>query len=182
LAANPEFLRAVSAEEDFLNPWMTVIASRSQRTVGRLVALLEPFGGELRTFSDPKAAELIKAAHNLYNATKISFWNELWQVSDRLEVDPDAVATTVARSAEGSLNPDYGIRGGAPYGGACLPKDTKGFLGFARELGLDMPVLAGVDETNERMRALVGEPRDDRRERDDLVIRQLELSLSGRSS
>jgi UDPglucose 6-dehydrogenase len=182
LASNPEFLRAAFSEEDFLNPWMTVIASRSRRTVARLVELLEPFGGEVRTFSDPKTAELIKAAHNLYNATKISFWNELWQVSDRLGVDADAVATTVSRSAEGSINPDYGIRGGAPYGGACLPKDTKGFLGFARELGLDMPVLTGVDETNEQMRALVGVRGDDDRERDDVATRQLELSLSGRSS
>ena len=50
LASNPEFLRAVSAAEDFANPWMTIIASRDPQNVERLRALLSPFGGELRTF------------------------------------------------------------------------------------------------------------------------------------
>ena len=42
------------------------------------------------------------------------------------------------------MNPDYGIRGGRPFGGACLPKDTQGFIGFARELGVQMPLLESV--------------------------------------
>ena len=156
LASNPEFLRAASAEEDFANPWMTVIGSRDAATLERLRALLAPFGGELRTFDDPATAEFIKCAHNVFNATKISFWNEMWLVGQRIGVDVDAVSATVARSAEGSINPLYGIRGGAPYGGVCLPKDTNGFLGFAAEVGMDMPLLQAVVETNERLEQLVG--------------------------
>ena len=157
LASNPEFLRAASALEDFLRPWMTVIASRSAEARHRLIELFAPFGGSMQVFEDPSAAELVKCAHNLYNATKISFWNEMWQVSRRLGVDPDSVATTVARSAEGSFNPCYGIRGGAPFGGACLPKDARGFLGFARDLGVQMSLLAGVLEVNEQMELLVND-------------------------
>jgi UDPglucose 6-dehydrogenase len=151
LASNPEFLRAASAGEDFLLPWMTVLGSRSRRTLERLVGLYQPFGGQIRTFSDPTEAELVKCAHNLFNATKISFWNEMWMVARALGIPIDGVAETVAYSAEGSLNPEYGIRAGSAYGGACLPKDTKGFLGFAAELGLEMPVLAGVVRVNEIM-------------------------------
>lgn len=154
LASNPEFLRAQCAYEDFINPWMTVIGARSKRTVERLEALLSPFGGELRTFSDPAQTEMIKCAHNIYNATKISFWNEMWQVAGRIGVDPHAVADTVSRSAEGSFSPAYGIRGGAAYGGACLPKDTKGFIGFARAVGAATPLLSAVDGVNETMREL----------------------------
>lgn len=149
LASNPEFLRASCALEDFLNPRMTVIGSRSKRTLERMEELLRPFGGELRPFLDPRVPELIKAAHNLYNATKISFWNEIWQVADRIGVDVRDVADTVAVSSEASYNPLYGVRAGAPYGGACLPKDTKGFLGFAREHGVEMQLLAAVDGVNE---------------------------------
>jgi UDPglucose 6-dehydrogenase len=61
----------------------------------------------------------------------------------------------VALSAEGSTNPQYGIRGGAPYGGVCLPKDTNGFLGYAAGIGVDMPLLRAVVETNERMETVV---------------------------
>jgi UDPglucose 6-dehydrogenase len=155
LASNPEFLRAVSAAEDFANPWMTIIASRDPQNVERLRAILAPFGGELRTFTNPAEAEFIKAAHNIYNATKISFWNEMWLVAQKLELDLDPIAATVARSAEGSINPEYGIRGGAPYGGVCLPKDTQGFLGFADTVGVDMPLLSAVVETNDRLAEIV---------------------------
>jgi UDPglucose 6-dehydrogenase len=160
LASNPEFLRAVSAAEDFAHPWMTVIASRDPETVQRLRALLSPFGGELRTFADPAEAEFIKCAHNIFNATKISFWNEMWLVAQKLGLDLDPIAATVARSAEGSINPQYGIRGGAPYGGVCLPKDTCGFLGFADTVGVDMPLLSAVVETNDRLAAIVSDEVD----------------------
>jgi hypothetical protein len=85
----------------------------------------------MRSFDNPAEAEFIKCAHNIYNATKISFWNEMWLVAQKMGLDLDPIASTVAKSAEGSINPQYGIRGGAPYGGVCLPKDTCGFLGFA---------------------------------------------------
>ena len=52
------------------------------------------------------------------------------------------------------MNPQYGIRGGAPYGGACLPKDTNGFLGFAADHGVAMPLLEAVVHINERLHAL----------------------------
>jgi UDPglucose 6-dehydrogenase len=151
LCSNPEFLRAASAVEDFLFPWMTVIGSRSRATIERMRNLFAPLGGELRTFDDPAAAEMVKCSHNLYNAAKISFWNEMWLVARRMGLPADDIAATVARSSEGSVNPGYGIRGGAPYGGACLPKDTKGFLGFTGDLGIDMPLLDAVVEVNERM-------------------------------
>jgi UDPglucose 6-dehydrogenase len=155
LASNPEFLRAACAAEDFRHPWMTVIASRSARTVERLAGLLRPFGGELRTFADPAAAELLKCAHNIFNATKISFWNEMWLVARRLGLDLDGIASVVARSAEGSFNPEYGIRGGAPFGGVCLPKDTRGFLGFAEAIGVEMPLLRATVKVNDRLAAIV---------------------------
>jgi UDPglucose 6-dehydrogenase len=132
---------------------MTVIGSRSRRTVERLRELYQPFGGEVRTFPSPAEAELVKCAHNLFNATKISFWNEMWTVSRLLGVELDRVSGTVARSAEGSINPEYGIKGGKPFAGACLPKDVRGFLGFATGLGADMPVLEAVVRTNDMLAA-----------------------------
>jgi UDPglucose 6-dehydrogenase len=154
LASNPEFLRAVSAADDFARPWMTVIASRDEEARAGVGALLAPFGGETRVFDDPATAELIKCSHNIFNAAKISFWNEMWQVATSIGVSPDDVASTVALSAEGSFNPQYGIRGGIAYGGACLPKDTNGFLGFAADRDLPMPLLEAVVETNERIAGL----------------------------
>jgi UDPglucose 6-dehydrogenase len=161
LAANPEFLRAACADDDFRWPWMTVIGTQSRRVAERLQELLEPFGGQLRVFNRPETAEFIKCAHNIFNAAKISFWNEMWLVCDRLGLDLDEVASTVADSAEGSYNRQYGIRGGAPFGGECLPKDTLGFLGFADELGVRMPLLRAVVEINELLFTRMSSELDD---------------------
>jgi UDPglucose 6-dehydrogenase len=155
MAANPEFLRAYSNHEDFLMPWMTVIGSRSARTVERMCDLYSSFGGEIRTFTNPAKAEFAKCAHNIFNATKISFWNEMWMVAERLGFSSDEIASVVAKSSEGSINPNYGIRGGMPFGGACLPKDTYGFIGFANELGVEVPLLESVALVNERMEEIV---------------------------
>ncbi|RJL33145.1 2-dehydropantoate 2-reductase N-terminal domain-containing protein [Bailinhaonella thermotolerans] len=154
LACNPEFLRAATARRDFLQPWMTVVASRSPEALDLLRTLLAPFGGELRAFPDPALAELVKCVHNCFNAAKISFWNEVWLVARRLGLDPadvSAVSDTVSRSAEASFNPLYGIRGGVPYGGACLPKDTRAFLAFAEQSGATMALLRAVIAVNDRI-------------------------------
>ncbi len=129
-------------------PRMTVIGARSQRVAHRLGDLLGPLGGQVRVFDDPATAELIKCTSSLFNATKISFWNEIWGVCDQLGLDPDQIADTVASSAQGSTDLGYGLRGGAPYGGGQLPGDTAGFLGFAAELGIPMPLLSAVVGVN----------------------------------
>ncbi|GLY17846.1 hypothetical protein LWF15_26475 [Kineosporia rhizophila] len=134
-----------------VRPPLTVIGADSERVVNAVRDVLNPIvppGGQMRLLEDPAEAEMVKCAHSLFNATKISFWNEIWRVCDRLGLDPDEVASMVATSAEGSLNPEYGIWGGAPYSGHQLPSDTRGFLGFAEELGLPMPLLSAVVGVN----------------------------------
>ncbi|MCC6437005.1 MAG: UDP-glucose/GDP-mannose dehydrogenase family protein [Acidimicrobiales bacterium] len=163
LASNPEFLRAECALEDFLAPWMTVVASRSKRTRERLAELYRPFGGSLQVFADPAEAEFVKLVHNVFNATKISFFNEVWSMASHLGLDAERIAATVAQSAEASWNPAYGIRGGRPYGGACLPKDVSGFLGFARELGLAAPMAAATRAVNDRLAREADQPTIDLR-------------------
>jgi UDPglucose 6-dehydrogenase len=151
LAVSPQFLIGAAPGTDHAaasRPRMTVIAARSQGVAYQLRDLIGPLGGELRLFDDPATAELIKCTDSLFNATKISFWNEIWRVCNLLDLDPDQVASAVAASAEGSMNPQYGIHGGAPYGGGRLPRDTRGFLGFAAELGLPMPLLSAVVGVN----------------------------------
>ena len=155
LASNPEFLRAASASEDFRHPWLTVVGARSKRTAERLADLLRPFGGELRLFEDTTTTETIKIVNNVYNAAKISFHNEIWSLCNQLGISPEAVSGSVAVSAEGSWNIAYGTRGGAPYGGMCLPKDTNGLLGLATSVGVDMPMLRATIEVNEAMEVRV---------------------------
>ena len=148
MATMPEFLRTHHAYEDALAPWMTMIATPNIAARERLRALFAPFGGELRTSESYEVAELVKVTHNAYNAAKISFFNEIFQLALALGIDGNEVSEIVSHSAEASVNRAYGIRGGAPFGGNCLPKDLDGLIAFAASRQVDTPVLEATREVN----------------------------------
>lgn len=150
VAMNPEFLRAVSSEQDFARPWITVIGTSDRFTAEILELLYAPFGA-LIVRCTPTEAEMIKYVNNVYNAVKISYFNEVNEICQHLGIDSLLVSAAVARSAEGLWNPLYGTRGGVPYGGACLPKDTTAFLQFVREHGWEHRMLEAAIEVNRRL-------------------------------
>ncbi len=154
VAMNPEFLRAVSSEQDFARPWITVIGTTDRFTAEILDLLYAPFGA-LIVRCTPTEAEMIKYVNNVYNAVKISYFNEVHAICQHLGIDSRLVSAAVARSAEGMWNPLYGTRGGVPYGGACLPKDTTAFMQFVREHGWEHRMLEAAIAVNEHLAARV---------------------------
>ncbi len=151
---NPEFLRAASAAEDFAHPWATVIGELDRRSGDALERLYRSFGGKLFRMSLTEA-ELVKYVNNLRNALLISFNNEMWSLARSMGMEnPNDVLAVVTETAESAWNPKYGSKGGHPYGGTCLPKDTIGLLRFAEKLGYEMPLLAAVIAVNEQMDTL----------------------------
>src|SRR5215210_6722696 len=154
VAMNPEFLRAVSSEQDFARPWVTVLGTSDHHTAEILDALYAPFGA-LIVRCTPTEAELIKYVNNVYNAVKISYFNEVHAICEQLGINSNLVGAAVARTAESMWNPLYGTRGGVPYGGACLPKDTAAFLDFVRQRGWDHLMLAAAIEVNQRLEEVV---------------------------
>ncbi len=147
LAVNPEFLRQRSSEQDFDRPWITVLGTTDHLTNAILYDIYTPFGG-LIIQCTPAEAEMIKYVNNIYNALKISYFNEVHEICEKLAIDSNVVSAVVARSAEGMWNPLYGTRGGAPYAGACLPKDTEGFFAFCQDRGWETLMLAATIQVN----------------------------------
>ncbi|TIC90276.1 GDP-mannose 6-dehydrogenase [Colletotrichum higginsianum] len=154
LAMNPEFLRAASNEQDFARPWITVVGAYDARTAATMDELYRPFGAAV-VHCTPTEAEMIKYVNNVYNAVKISYFNEVHAICAKVGLDGHLVGAAVSRSAEGMWNPLYGTRGGVPYGGACLPKDTEAFLQFARGLGVGHLMLESTIEVNRRLESSV---------------------------
>lgn len=152
VSMQPEFLREVSAEKDFLSPWIVVIGSDDDLAGKLLGKIYEPFGAPI-FYTSLKEAEMMKYAHNLLNATKISFFNEMRLVGEKIGADPEVIFPIVVKSAEAIWNPNYGIKNFGPYSGSCLPKDTGAFFTWARKtLDFEMPVLRGTILTNEIMK------------------------------
>jgi UDPglucose 6-dehydrogenase len=144
----PEFLREVSALDDARTPRMTVTAAHNADVRQRLADLFAPLGGEHYSFDDLSMAEMIKIVHNCFNAQKISFFNEIHAIASTIGIDGDQVASVVVRSAEAQYNEDYGTKGGYAFGGACLPKDLDGLIGFAHSIEVDVPLLEAVRVVN----------------------------------
>jgi UDPglucose 6-dehydrogenase len=154
VAMNPEFLRQKTAVQDFDRPWITVLGTLDRRTADILNHLYTSIGG-LVVHCTPTEAEMIKYVNNVFNAVKISYFNEIHRLCQNLGIDSNLVGAVVARSAEGMWNPLYGTRGGVPYGGACLPKDTAAFMAFCRDRGWDHLMLEAAIAVNERLEMMI---------------------------
>ncbi len=148
LTFEPEYLRERTSTLDAEKPRLILIGSGDPHAASLLAWLRAPFRVPIKHVSIIDA-ETQKYVHNLFNANKISFFNELRQVTQRLGVDTDTVFALTMETAEAAWNPRYGIRDFGPFNGSCLPKDTAAFLAFAKDtLGMGMPILSAVIEAN----------------------------------
>src|ERR1700742_2995834 len=119
--SNPEFLKEGSAVEDFMSPDRVVVGANggSEEYADRVAALYEPLGGPV-VRTDVASAEMIKLASNAFLATKISFINEIANVSEELGADVNEVARGMGM--DDRIGSQF-LRAGIGYGGSCLPGD-----------------------------------------------------------
>ncbi|MGL6165559.1 MAG: UDP-glucose dehydrogenase family protein, partial [Aeromonas veronii] len=149
VAANPEFLKEGAAVNDCMRPDRIIIGCDSERALEQLRALYAPFNRnhDRIVVMDQRSAELTKYAANAMLATKISFMNEMAALAEQLGADIEAV-----RQGMGA-DPRIGyhfIYPGCGYGGSCFPKDIKSLRHTAASVGCDAPLLAAVEQVNQR--------------------------------
>ena len=143
----PEFLKEGTAVDDFLHPDRVVIGADpgDQWAADAVAAVYEPLGGEM-VRTDVASAEMVKLASNAFLATKISFINEIANVSEEVGADVSEVARGMG------LDPRIGssfLRPGIGYGGSCFPKDLKSLKQLAGNTGYHFQLLTAVIEVNE---------------------------------
>lgn len=144
---SPEYLRQRMAVHDAFAPRIVVIGQLDERS-GEVAARLNAgFGCPIYRVGI-REAEFHKYAHNLSNAAKIAFFNELRRAAAAAGVDAANTFALVAQSAEAMWNAEYGTRDMGPYGGACLPKDLEAFLTWAGEQGVELPIVSAVRQSN----------------------------------
>jgi UDPglucose 6-dehydrogenase len=153
VAMNPEYLREKNAEDDFKNPWIITVGSLDQRSTRFMAELYQGFDCPIHHLS-LREAETQKYVHNLFNAVKIAFFNEMRVVCNLIDISPDRIFEITADSAEGSWNKKYGIRNFGPFDGMCLPKDTKAFSSWSKKLNIHMDVLEGAINANKKYQLL----------------------------
>ncbi|MGP4052889.1 UDP-glucose dehydrogenase family protein [Streptomyces sp. 2A115] len=155
VAWNPEFLRESFAIEDTLRPDRLVLGFDTEDSWAE-TALRQCFekiitAGTPTIVTDWATAELAKASANAFLATKISFINAIAEVCEASGADVGQLADILGHDARIGRR---GMRPGLGFGGGCLPKDIRGFMARAGELGVDqaLTILREVDAINNRRR------------------------------
>jgi UDPglucose 6-dehydrogenase len=143
----PEFLKEGAAVADFMDPDRVVVGAgpESAEFADRVEKLYEPLDAPI-VRTDVASAEMIKLASNAFLATKISFINEIANVSEELGADVEEVARGMGLDER--IGPHF-LRAGIGFGGSCFPKDVSALKQLAGNSGYHFQLLSSVIEVNE---------------------------------
>jgi len=148
VASNPEFLREGTAVENWMRPDRVVIGADSAKARQLLREIYSPLYliETPMVTTDVRTAELIKYAANAFLATKISFINEMANLSEALGADVKDVAK--AMGLDRRIGPKF-LHPGPGFGGSCLPKDTRAMAAFAKKAGVRLRIVEAAVEAND---------------------------------
>lgn len=151
VVSNPEFLKEGSAVADCQKPDRIIIGTNNNDTIDVMRELYAPFNRnhDKIIVMDVRSAELTKYAANCMLATKISFMNEIANLSELLGADIEMV-----RRGIGS-DPRIGyhfIYPGVGYGGSCFPKDVQALIRTAGNIDFDAKLLKAVEARNQEQK------------------------------
>jgi GDP-mannose 6-dehydrogenase len=143
---NPEFIREGTAVVDFFEPPFTVLGASDQSHLLPLRDLYEGVNG--RVFETSLAgAEMVKYACNAFHAIKVGFANELGTLCKAFGVDTQSVSEIFTSDTRLNISPAY-LSPGFAFGGSCLPKDLRALTYGAKELDIQLPLLASILPSN----------------------------------
>ena len=145
IGMNPEFLREGSAIHDAQNPDRIVIGFADEVARKTLNELYNSYKCKKLECS-PRTAELIKYASNSFLATKISFVNEVANMSNVWGIDFQEVAEGMGLDSR--ISPEF-LRAGAGFGGSCFPKDVKALAVAAKNSKVESLMLKATLEVND---------------------------------
>jgi UDPglucose 6-dehydrogenase len=154
VASNPEFLREGAAIRDFKFPDRIVIGTLDERGRKVLSDIYRPLSlnqGPLM-FTERRTAELIKYAANAFLATKITFINEIADLSEKVGADVQEVARGIG--LDNRIGTKF-LHAGPGFGGSCFPKDTRALVKTAQDHDVQLRIVEAVLAVNDnRKRAM----------------------------
>lgn len=148
--SNPEFLREGQAIADWFHPNRIIVGSECQEAVQVVKDLYQGIDAPY-VITDVTTAEMIKYASNAFLATKISFINEIANLSDKVGAIIDDVS--YGMSLDPRIGPSF-LKAGVGYGGSCFPKDVRALDNLALTNDHNFEVLRAVVTVNNRQRLL----------------------------
>lgn len=156
---NPELLRESNPDQDFQSPPCIVIGGDASWCVcleqlyksSSKVHYLCPY-----LYTTREVASMFKYTINSWLATKVTYFNQLHNLffeTGLIEHWDNFINMVAADPRIGFSHMQVpGPDGTFGFGGSCFPKDTKAFLRYASDKGVDLSVLREAVEYNGKLR------------------------------
>ena len=162
VVSNPEFLREGAAIGDFKRPDRVVIGvndidspdgQQARAVMNELYRPLNLNESPL-LYVGRRTSELIKYAANAFLAMKITFINEMADLSEAVGADVQQVARGIGLDKR--IGSKF-LHAGPGYGGSCFPKDTLALVRTAQDAGAPSRLIETTVEVNAaRKKAMAG--------------------------
>lgn len=149
LCYNPEFIALGTVIRDMQYPDMQLLGASSDFHADRVEKILKSITlkeSPVRRMN-LREAEIVKISVNNFVAAKIAFANMLFQASEKLGgVNIDTV--TEAIGLDSRIGGKY-LKGGAPFGGPCFPRDTRALSALLNDLSIDGSIPGTIELAND---------------------------------
>jgi len=151
IAFSPEFLRAASATEDLANSNMFIVSGSGVDFWRKFFKKRFP-KTKIHLYSAEEAI-LIKYFRNSYLATKVSFFNQVYDLCETYNIDFDCVRQGVCDDTRiGHSHSFVDAETARGWGGFCFPKDTAALLTMANQEKINLSVLKEAVEYNKKIK------------------------------
>lgn len=145
---SPEFLRERCAIEDFISNQRLLVVGTTDELVYNLIVCAHGKLCAAHLKCKPSEAEIIKYYKNVYAATKVTFANMMYELTENLSSDYETIRSAFC-TVSGEI-PDYlfvkeDLRG---FAGPCLPKDSIALSKTLVQNGITFSLINAMIEDN----------------------------------
>ena len=178
LVVNPEFLREASADRDFIDSEFILLGGSEDKCEKLRDFYLNYTKCRTDNFliTDKSSALLMKYTINSFLASKVTFFNEIYNIHSKSGSDESWENFIRMVSSDKRIGQSHmqvpGPDGRKGFGGACFPKDISALMHFAKSLGLEFDFFKKIIQINNRIRS----------DYDSLTEREKEQSVSFKDS
>ena len=149
ISFSPEFIRADTAIEDMLNTKTIYIGGGHyyfwERVLNRPDKVIKI------KHADPRELILAKYFRNSFLATKVTFFNQIYDLCEATNIDFSKVSTLITEDSRiGQSHTEVTNERG--FGGHCFPKDTQAIIETAHREGVDLSLIREAIRYNNNIR------------------------------
>ncbi len=158
LVYNPEFLTEANSFQDFLNPSMQILGGKWRDCESVEKAYVKHSSVKtVPTFkTDLITASMLKYTINSWLATKVTFFNELYELFNVSGTKVPWETFTEMLSQDKRIGDSHmkvpGTDGKLGYGGHCFPKDTEAFVYYSKLKKANLSILKETIKKNNTFR------------------------------